>query len=282
MAIAAIFNHRLGAFARWPSGWRGAWRARAHCAEIEPVCEKRETEHATDSLRLSHFLSRSGVYVGRGCSSYRPIRIIFALLWLGSTPVLGVDATGQAPVDPSAVLSNPIVAQSIDSLSATRERPLFSPTRRPPARPAAAPPPLVRRADPAPPPSPPGVVLLGVVIGGDTARAFVRSEPPDKTLRVAIGDDIGGWKVSQIERHELVLSLGDRSATFKIFDSAKTTEPPPSVEPSPKPAQTQPPLQPQQTQPPLQAQQTQPSFQQRQARAQIRRAMRERQCPYRC
>jgi hypothetical protein len=114
---------------------------------------------------------------------------------------------------------------------------------------------------------------LGVVIGADTARAFVRSEPPDKTLRVAIGDDIGGWKVSQIERHELVLSLGDRSATFKIFDSAKTTEPPSSVELSPKPAQPQPPLQPQQTQ---------PSFQERQARAQIRRAMRERQCPYRC
>ena len=279
MAIAAIFNHRLGAFARWPSGWRGAWRARAHCAEIEPVCEKRETEHATDSLRLSHFLSRSGVDVGGGCSGYRPILIIFALLWLGSTPVLGVDATGQTPVDPSAVLSNPIVAQSIDSLSATRERPLFSPTRRPPARPAAAPPPLVRRTDPVPPPSPPGVVLLGVVIGADTARAFVHSESPDKTLRVGIGDDIGGWKVNEIERHELILSLGDRSATFKIFDNAKTTEPPPSVEPSPKPAQTQSPLQPQQTQPPLQAQLTQPSFQQRQARAQMHRAMRERQCP---
>jgi hypothetical protein len=279
MAVAAILTRRLGAFATRPSDWRGAWRARAHCAEIETVCEKCETEHATDSLRPSHFLSRSGVYVGGGRSSYRPILVIFALQWLGSTPVLGIDATGQAPVDPFAVLSNPVVAQSIDSLSATRERPIFSPNRRPPARPAAAPPPLVRRADPAPPPSPPGVVLLGVVIGVDTARAFVRSEPPDKTLRVGIGDDIGGWKVSQIERHELVLSLGDRSATFKIFDNAKTTEPPPNVEPSPRPAQTQPPLQPQQTLPPLQAQQRQPSFQERQARAQMRRAMRERQCP---
>jgi hypothetical protein len=273
MTVAAIFNHRLGAFATWPSGWR----ARRYWAELEPVCEKRETEHATDSLRLSHFPSRSGVYLGARRSRYRPILITFALLWLGSTPVLGSDATGQAPADSFAVLSNPIVAQSIDSLSATRERPLFSPTRRPPVRPAAAPAPLVRRADPAPPPSPPGVVLLGVVIGADTARAFVRSEPPDKTLRVGIGDDIGGWKVSQIERRELVLSLGERSATFKIFDSTKTTEPPPSVEPSPKPAQTQPPLQPQQIQPPLQAQLTQPSFEARQARAQIRRAMRERQ-----
>jgi hypothetical protein len=276
MAVPAIFNRRLDAFATRPSGWHGAWRARRHCAEIESVCEKRETEHAADCLRLSHFPSRS-VYVGGGCSRYRPILITFALLWLGSTPVLGIDATGQAPADSFAVLSNPIVAQSIDSLSATRERPLFSPTRRPPAPPAAAPAPIVRLAAPAPPPSPPGVVLLGVVIGADAARAFVRSEPPDKTMRVGIGDDIGGWKVSQIERRELVLSLGERSATFKIFDNTKTTEPPPGVEPSPKPAQTQPPLQPQQTQPPLQAQQTQPSFEARQARAQIRRAMRERQ-----
>jgi hypothetical protein len=262
MAVAAIVNRRLDAFANWPFGWRGVSRARTHCAEIEPVCEKRETEHAKDCLRPSYFLGRSGVYVGGGCSRYRPI-LTFALLWLGSTPVLGIDAHGQAPVDPFAVLSNPIVAQSIDSLSATRERPLFSPTRRPPAAPAAVPPPIVRRADPVPPSSPPGVILLGVVIGADTARAFVRSESPDKTLRVGIGDDISGWKVSRIEPRELVLSLGDRSATFTIFNSAKTTEPP-SVEPPPKPAQTQPSLQPQQ------------------ATAKVRRAVRERECPYRC
>jgi hypothetical protein len=104
---------------------------------------------------------------------------------------------------------------------------------------------------------------LGVVIGADAARAFVRSEPPDKTLRVGIGDDIGGWKVSRIERRELVLSLGDRSATLTILNSAKTTEPP-SVGPPSKSAQTQPPLQPQQ------------------ATVKIRRAVRERECPYRC
>jgi hypothetical protein len=263
MIVAAISNRRLDAFATWPFGWRRAWCARTHCAEIEPVCKMRETENAKDCLRLSHLLSRSGVHVGAEYSGYLPI-LIFALLCLGSTAVLGIDATGQATVDPFAVLSNPILSQSIDSLSATRERPLFSPTRRPPAPPAAAAlVPIVRRADPAPPPSPPGVVLLGVVIGADMARAFVRSEPPDKPLRVGIGDDIGGWKVSRIERHELVLSLGDRSATFTIFNSEKTTEPP-SVAPSSKPAQTQPTLQPQQV------------------TAKIRRAARERECPYRC
>ena len=32
-----------------------------------------------------------------------------------------------------------------------------------------------------------------------------------------IGDDIGGWKVIQIEEWQLVLSLDDRSATYTLF-----------------------------------------------------------------
>jgi hypothetical protein len=34
---------------------------------------------------------------------------------------------------------------------------------------------------------------------------------------VRIGDDIGAWKVTQIEERKLVLSLNDRSATFTLF-----------------------------------------------------------------
>jgi len=34
---------------------------------------------------------------------------------------------------------------------------------------------------------------------------------------VRIGDDIGGWKVIQIEEWQLVLSLDDRSATYTLF-----------------------------------------------------------------
>jgi hypothetical protein len=36
-------------------------------------------------------------------------------------------------------------------------------------------------------------------------------------VRVRIGDDIGGWKVAQIEGRRLVLVLDDRIATFTIF-----------------------------------------------------------------
>jgi general secretion pathway protein N len=255
MAVAAILNRGLGAFATCLLDWLGAWCAGTHGARIKPVCEKREMERATDGLHLSHFPGRSGV--GEERARCRPY--LLALLWLGSNSALGIDATRQDP----AVLPNPIVAQSIGSLSATRERPIFSPTRRPPALPAAAPAPIVRRADPAPPSPPPDVVLLGVVIGPDTADALVHSESPDKTLRVRIGDDIGGWKVSRIEQHELVLSLADRSAIFTIFNGARSSASP-SVGPSLKPVQSQPLPEPQQ------------------AAARMRRAARDRECPNRC
>jgi hypothetical protein len=115
--------------------------------------------------------------------------------------------------DVAAVVS-PLGAQPLEQLSATRERPLFSPTRRPPPEPAVVvqgPPP------PPPPPPPPDVALYGIVMDGEQARAVIRANPADKLTRVGIGDDVGGWKVAQIEGRRLVLSLDGRLATFDMF-----------------------------------------------------------------
>jgi hypothetical protein len=130
--------------------------------------------------------------------------------------VLASDATAVAEENqPSpAAVSNPVAAQSLDQLSATLDRPLFSPTRRPPA-----PPPPVAQvvAPPPPPPPPPNLVLFGVVIDGEGARAVVRAGADKKLLRAQIGDEIDGWKVSQIEGRKVVLSLDGRFATFTLF-----------------------------------------------------------------
>jgi hypothetical protein len=61
------------------------------------------------------------------------------------------------------------------------------------------------------------VALFGIVMDGDEARAVVRAGPAEKIRRVGIGDDIGGWKVAQIEGRQLVLSLNGRIATFMMF-----------------------------------------------------------------
>jgi hypothetical protein len=61
------------------------------------------------------------------------------------------------------------------------------------------------------------VALFGIVMDGDEAQAVVRAGPAAKVMRVRVGDDIGGWKVAQIDGRQLVLSLDDRIATFLMF-----------------------------------------------------------------
>jgi hypothetical protein len=163
----------------------------------------------------------------------RAMAPLFAGL-LGSALAAGAAATAEQQ-EPAPALANPVAAQSLDRLSSTLERPLFSPSRRPPAPPpppvAQAPPP------PAPPPPPPNLVLFGVVMDGEGARAVVRSGADKKLVRAQIGDEIDGWKVSQIEGRKVVLSLGDRFATFMLFsdDRGKSdTGPAPGVSGEPK------------------------------------------------
>jgi general secretion pathway protein N len=146
----------------------------------------------------------------------RPTAARFAfLLW--SAMQLVADAAIGAEDRPAAAVSNPVAAQSLDRLSTTLERPLFSPSRHPPAPP---PPPAVEAAaPPAPPSSPPNLLLFGVVMDGEGARALIRASADKKIQRAQIGDDIEGWKVVQIEGRKLVLALDGRFATFTLFSS---------------------------------------------------------------
>jgi hypothetical protein len=143
----------------------------------------------------------------------------FFVLVLGFASIFVTGANAQSQGQPTGILFNPLQAHSLDGLSATRDRPLFSPDRRPPA----PPPPPVERA-PEPPPAPPDVTLLGIVVDGERARAIVRSGTA-KIERVQIGDDIGGWKVSQIGERRLLLSLDDRSAMFTLFSRKAEDKP---------------------------------------------------------
>jgi hypothetical protein len=151
-----------------------------------------------------------------------------ALLLLCSASLFGDGAkifcaNANAQSEGGGTLANPLQAQSLERLSATRDRPLFSPTRRPVPPP---PPPVARVPEVVPPPPPPNVTVVGIVLDGDGARAIVRSGMGKKFERVTIGDDIGGWKVSQIEGRRLVLSLGERLATFTLFSDERGKQSP--------------------------------------------------------
>jgi hypothetical protein len=112
-------------------------------------------------------------------------------------------------------LANPVAAQPLERLPAIVDRSLFSPSRRPPA----APPPVVQAPTASASPSaPPNIVLLGVVMDGQNARAVVRVGADNRLLRAQMGDDIDGWKVAQIDGRKVVLASPDgRFATYRLF-----------------------------------------------------------------
>jgi len=141
-------------------------------------------------------------------------RFIAVMLWTAAWPVLAAEPAPHAKNGAAAAAVSPLAARPLDRFSATRNRPLFSPTRRPPAPPPAA---ATTAAAPPPPPPPPNVVLLGVVVDGEDAHAVVRTNTDTKIRRLRVGDEIGGWKVGQIEARKLVLLLKGRTATFDMF-----------------------------------------------------------------
>jgi hypothetical protein len=148
----------------------------------------------------------------------RTYRVVAACC-LCSAVALDFAPTARAQTKPPTVLDNPLAGLSLDRLAATRERPLFSPSRRAPSPPVV----FVRPPAIQPPAPPPNLELYGTIINADDALAIVFSSSTNQTTRVHVGDEIGGWKVDNIDERKLVLSLDKRIAVFTIFGE-KTRE----------------------------------------------------------
>jgi hypothetical protein len=138
---------------------------------------------------------------------------LVAALVFGATPPRADDVA--PPPRHAAALDNPLAARPLDEFSATRDRPLFTRSRRPPAAriaPVAAAPP--------PPPPPPKLALVGILVEAGAASAVVRGAPSEKAIHVHVGEEIDGWKVTRIAERQIELSQGERSVTFTMFDGS--------------------------------------------------------------
>jgi len=147
------------------------------------------------------------------------LRATFSLLLL-SALIFSAAARTEEQGQAVAPLANPVAAQPLDQLSTILNRSLFSPTRRP----SAAPPPPVMQAPAASALSsaPPNVILLGVVMDGQNARAVVQVGADKRLLRAQMGDEIDGWKVAQIDGRKVVLASQDgRFATYRLFNDER-------------------------------------------------------------
>ncbi|WP_316160262.1 hypothetical protein [Bradyrhizobium sp. SZCCHNRI20481] len=111
---------------------------------------------------------------------------------------------------PPSRTGNPLWGIPLEQLSATRERPLFSPSRRPP--PTDVPPPAVVAAPVVQEPSVPErpqLALVGTVVNGDRGLA-VFVDPGSKTaLRIRTGADYQGWTLRLVEARSVTLQRGE-------------------------------------------------------------------------
>ena len=133
-------------------------------------------------------------------------------------PVIIVPTPEPQPDAPQRTLSpNPLWEIPLVKLSTTRERPIFSPSRRPPAVVIAAPP-----TPPAPPPPKlpraerPQLSLVGTVSGDDERFGIFVDQTTKAALRLRIGEDYQGWKLRAVQGREVTLEYEQQSAILTL------------------------------------------------------------------
>jgi hypothetical protein len=114
--------------------------------------------------------------------------------------------------------ANPLWEIPLASLSNTRERPIFSPSRRPPPPAVAATPPAREPPPPSRPPraDPPQLSLVGTV-GGDAESFGIFVDPATKAaVRLKVGDNYQGWTLRSVQGREVTLEHDKHTATLSL------------------------------------------------------------------
>jgi hypothetical protein len=127
--------------------------------------------------------------------------------------------------EPPAPAGNPLWALPLEQLSITRERPIFSPSRRPPPPPPTYVAPVAVR-QPAKPPEPerPAVSLIGTVVGTDVQIGVFLEKATQNVVRLRLGEEHQGWVLRLVKAREVTL--------VKDVEQTLVLEPPPGEAPA--------------------------------------------------
>jgi general secretion pathway protein N len=125
---------------------------------------------------------------------------------------------------------NPLWGIPVSSLSATRERPIFSVSRRPPAPPVAVQPVAEAPAQPKPTePERPHLTLVGTAIGKIQNVAVV-FDPATKTLvRLHVGEAVSGWFLRSVDLRTITLEKNSQTVTLALPAPGSGPAIPPAV-----------------------------------------------------
>jgi hypothetical protein len=111
-----------------------------------------------------------------------------------------------APASERALSANPLWAIPLSQLSITRDRPIFSPSRRPPP-PAVAPAAVPRVAAVPKPREPerPQLTLVGTIASDDEGFGIFLDQSTKAVFRLKVGEDYQGWKLRSVQGREAIL-----------------------------------------------------------------------------
>jgi hypothetical protein len=156
-------------------------------------------------------------------------------------PVTSVRVEPPAPASSSPLSANPLWAIPLKRLSVTRDRPVFSPSRRPP------PPVVASDPAPAPPPPPPRkqeaesppVSLVGTIASDEESFGIFLDHATKAALRLKVGEVYQGWTLREIhgrevtmekDRETAILTLpppgGQASGEVRLIPVSATNDPP--------------------------------------------------------
>jgi general secretion pathway protein N len=135
-------------------------------------------------------------------------------------PIVVKAAAGPAkPTEPERAKSaNPLWAIPLATLTTTRDRPIFSPSRRPPP-PAVVPAPVAV----APPPRPkpvkierPQLALVGTIAGPEQSFGIFVDQTTKAALRLKIGEEYQGWRLRDVAPREVTLVHDEETAVLSL------------------------------------------------------------------
>jgi hypothetical protein len=127
-------------------------------------------------------------------------------------------ATASSNRNEATQAGNPLSKIPLTALTATRERPLFSASRRPPALAIQTIAQPVQDPAPAPPapPEPPPLKLIGTILSPATSVALLKDPASQAVTRLRVGEATFGWRVKTVSLRSVVVEKGEQSAILGL------------------------------------------------------------------
>ncbi len=163
-----------------------------------PVCAPASADNSSSGLDSRNAFGRTGATM------------------LNATAVPDLQASSEMASAEQGLGTNPLWGVPLGLLSATRDRPLFSPSRRPPAAVVTGLPPKVIKVVNQSAPPKPTLNLVGIVEGSSEGYAVFIDTTTHNTVRLKTGEGEDGWVLRSVSEREAVLYKNDRTEVLEL------------------------------------------------------------------